>query len=94
MKQVIGFGKIVDGKVKVYDRCKYNPLSEKIGEYNLTDIDRIEIVSGEDAADIEITRAWYDRDDNSEYLVVVFDDESTWVFRNSRVDFFKVEKAA
>ena len=94
MKRVIGIGKAADLKVRVYDRCKYDPKSVKLSDTILTEVDHIEVVSGEDAEDVELHLHSWQIDEYAEYVVVVFEDESTVTFKNSYVDVFKEEKAA
>lgn len=90
MKQVVSLGKVSSVKVKLYDKCKYLEDSKKISENVFSDVDHLEIVSDEDAEEIERRRMPWDCDPYSEYCVIVFADDSTLIHPNSRVDVFKV----
>ena len=75
-------------KVKVYDRCKYDPQSEKVGEafYN---INFFKIISGSEAKKIEAESDGSCIDDYHEYLVLDLEDGDTATFRNNYVDLFR-----
>lgn len=77
--------------VKVYDGCKYDPASKKIGEveydiirwgiFNLADFnedDRADIINNDML------------DENDEYLRIWEKDEESSTFRNSHVDMFRI----
>lgn len=90
MKQVISLGNVSSVKVKLYDKSKYSKDSKKISEYVFPEVDHLEIVSDEDAEEIERHLMPWDCDPYSEYCVIVFTDESILIHQNSRVDVFKV----
>lgn len=72
-------------KIKVYDQCKFNKESKKVGEieYNIVDYQVVE------KTDDEIYSEGFDTvDPHRKYLIIRFDDMSSSTFCNSFVDMF------
>ena len=72
-------------KIKVYDRVKYDKESKKIAEAHY-EIESYEIVNGDQ---IDIESFGNDVDERDEYLVLRLADGDTSTFRNSYVDMFR-----
>lgn len=90
MREVRTIGRTFDAKVYVYAECKYKADTEvlensKEVEYN--GIESWEIISGEDAREIEEQGLV---DDYNEYLVLNFENGDTATFRNSYVDMHRI----
>lgn len=86
------FGRVAKVKLDVYEQCKYTASAEvfdnaKEVEY---EIENWEIVSDEDAVEIENETDNSCIDDFHEYLVLHLTDGSTATFRNSYVDMFRI----
>lgn len=78
-------------KVKVYDKVKYSPLSEKVAEAEYDRVKGFDVVS--DPSKIEEIENCIDADgidENHEYLVLYFESGETSTFRNSHVDLFMI----
>lgn len=75
-------------KVKVYDRCKYYPESEKVAEVEYNDIKGYEVVTGEKATLIGNETDEASRDEYNEYLIIFLENRETSTFCNSHVDLF------
>lgn len=92
MREQRTFRRPVIVEVEVYSECKYT-ASEEVFENSIKvdyDIDSWEIVTGEDAREIEADTDEDGIDDYHEYLVLHLLDDSTATFRNSYVDMFRV----
>lgn len=77
--------------VNVYDECKYTASEKAIEnrkEIELNNCTGFEVVSGEDAKEIEAHTDGSCIDDYHEYLILFFEDGNTSTFRNSYVDLF------
>ena len=75
-------------KVKVYNKIKYLPESEKVAEIEYSNIKKMEIKTLEDK---EIFAMGFDMvDEYKEYCFITFANGETATFRNSYVDVFKV----
>lgn len=79
--------------VDVYSECKYTASEEvfdncKTITYNY--VTGFEVVSGEEAREIEEHTDGSCIDDFHEYLVIFFENGETATFRNSYVDMFMV----
>ena len=89
MKQVRTIGRTFNAEIEVYSENKYTAdaqVFENSRKILYTDVEYWEIVSGEDAAEIEASGLV---DDNHEYLVLHFTDGDTATFRNSYVDMWR-----
>lgn len=89
MKQVRTIGRTFNAEIEVYSENKYTAdaqVFENSRKILYTDVEFWEIVSGEDAAEIEASGLV---DDNHEYLVLHFTDGATSTFRNSYVDMWR-----
>lgn len=81
-------------KLDVYDSFKYT-ASEKTFE-NAKTVDYqnctgFEVVTGDDAKELEAYTDGSGIDDLHEYLILYFEDGNTAIFRNSYVDLFALE---
>lgn len=74
--------------VKVYDRVKYDPTSEKIAEVEY-DIEGYEVYSGYTETVKQIEAETDETDDFHEYLRLTLKNDETATFRNSYVDMFR-----
>lgn len=89
MRQVRTIGRTFNAEIEVYSGNKYTAdvqVIETSRKILYTDVEYWEIVSGEDAAEIEASGLV---DDNHEYLVLHFTDGDTATFRNSYVDMWR-----
>ena len=89
MRQVRTIGRTFNAEIEVYSENKYTAdaqVFENSRKILYTDVEFWEIVSGEDAAEIEASGLV---DDNHEYLVLHFTDGDTATFRNSYVDMWR-----
>ena len=89
MKQVRTVGRTFNAEIEVYSENKYTAdaqVFENSRKVLYTNIEYWEIISGEDAAEIEASGLV---DDNHEYLVLHFTDGDTATFRNSYVDMWR-----
>ena len=90
MTELRTFGRPAIVEVEVYSECKYTAPAE-IFENSIKvnySIENWEIVTGEDAREIEAEMD--EVDDHHEYLVLHLMDGDTATFRNSYVDMFRV----
>ena len=94
MRQVIKTGKPFNAEVRTYDKCKYRRDSVRTSKTVFEEVDYLEILSGEEAVEEESKMFPWEFDDFGEYVIIHFTDDSTARFQNSRVDVFKVDKAA
>lgn len=78
---------MIDAKIKVYDKCKYDSESQKVAEAEYHNIVKFEVktISKE-----EILKSSDIVDDYDEYLILTFADGDTATFRNSYVDMFRL----
>lgn len=93
MREVRSFGRVVNAIVEVYSECKYTAnkeVFENAKEVRYNDIKCWEIVSGDDATEIENETDSSCIDDCHEYLVLHFVNGETATFRNSYVDMFAI----
>ena len=75
-------------KVKIYDKSKYQPECERIGEVEYNNIKGFEIKTIDDE---EIYKMGFDEvDEYREYCIITFADGKTATFRNSHIDVFKI----
>lgn len=89
MRQVRTIGRTFNAEIETYSDNKYTAdaqVFENSIKILYTNIEYWEIVSGEDAAEIEASGLV---DDNHEYLVLHFTDGATSTFRNSYVDMWR-----
>lgn len=83
-------------EIEVYSECKYE--AAKLGHMDVFEnsikvdysIESWEIITGEDAVEIESMTDDDGIDDHHEYLVLHLTDGNTATFRNSYVDMFRV----
>ena len=89
MRQVRTIGRTFNAEIEAYSENKYT-ADAQVFENSIrilyTNIESWEIISGEDAAEIEASGLV---DDNHEYLVLHFSDGDTATFRNSYVDMWR-----
>lgn len=85
------YGKVVAVDVEIYDNCKYEKESKVVEMARYNNLESWEIVSGEDAKEIEneIVNNGLDADTNNEYLVLHLEDGNTATYRNSFVEMFR-----
>lgn len=89
MRQVRTIGRTFNAEIEVYSENKYTAdaqVFENSRRILYTNIESWEIISGEDASEIEASGLV---DDNHEYLVLHFTDGDTSTFRNSYVDMWR-----
>lgn len=90
MKQVRTIGRTFNAEIEVYSENKYTAdaqVFENSRKILYTNVEHWEIISGEDAAEIEAKGGILD--DNHEYLVLHFTDGGSATFRNSYVDMWR-----
>ena len=78
--------KTINIRANVYDKVKYLPDSEKVGEAVYNDVVKLEVKI---IPDEEILKVYDCTDDYQEYVILTFADGSTNTFRNSYVDMFR-----
>lgn len=79
---------MMNAKIKVYDRCKYDAESVKVAEVEYKNIIGYKVETIEAA---EILAAGFDEvDEYNEYLTLTFENGETATFRNSHVDMFRI----
>ena len=77
-------------KVKIYNECKYNPISKKVAEVIYNNIKGYEVVTGERATEIGNETDANSRDEYNEYLIITLENNETATFCNSHVDMFRI----
>jgi len=93
MREVRSIGRMFDAEIEIYSECKYTAALKTLEESKRVRYNGIvnwEIVSGEDAQEIESHTDDSCIDDLREYLVLHFENGETATFRNSYVDMFRV----
>lgn len=75
-------------KIYITDEVKYSQLATAIHEHEYIGVKAWDIISGEDAQEIETMTDAESTDENHEYLVLHFTDGTTATFRNSHTDMF------
>lgn len=87
--------KVNDAVLDVYEECKYTACElghkevfENCKQVQYKGVTHIEIVTGDDAKELEAETDGSCIDDMHEYLVIYFADGTTSTFRNSYVDLF------
>ena len=78
-------------ELDVYSECKYTANEEVFENQKVVEYDNVigfEVVTGEQAKEIEAHTDGSCIDDMHEYLVLYFEDGETATFRNSYVDMF------
>lgn len=88
MRELRTAGEPIKVDVKIYDKPKYCIDSKKITTITYDGLINWQIITGEDAADIE-AQMGADIDELHEYLVLNFEDRTTATFRNSYVDLMR-----
>ena len=79
---------MMNAKIKVYDRSKYDAENVKVAEVEYRDIIGYKVERIEAA---EILAAGFDEtDEYNEYLILTFENGETATFRNSHVDMFRI----
>ena len=81
---------MINVKVKIYNRVKYNADSEKVAEVEYKNIRGYEIVTEEKVTKIGLTIDESSRDEYNEYLIITLEDGETATFCNSHVDMFRI----
>lgn len=79
-------GQKFDAEMHFYGVCKYTNRIDEIRRVTYPDVTEWEIVSGEDAKEIEEQGLI---DDFHEYLVLYFEHGETATFRNSYCDMYR-----
>lgn len=77
-------------KVKVYDKCKYEKDSKKVAEVEYCNIQGFEVVTGKRATEIGNETDESSRDNYNEYLIITLENGEISTFRNSYVDLFRI----
>jgi len=93
MKELRTIGRTFDAEIEVYDFCKYTATAEDFENTKRVTIHNIEsweIVTGEDAKEIEDHTDGSCIDEYHEYLVLNLVGGETSTFRNSHVDMFRI----
>lgn len=88
MRELRTAGKPIKVDVKIYDKPKYCMDAVKIDTIVYSGLINWEIITGEDAADIE-AQMGADIDELHEYIVLNFEDGKTATFKNSYVDLMR-----
>lgn len=92
-RELRSYGRVVSAILEVYSECKYTATREVFDnakEVRYENIKCWEIVTGEDATEIENETDNSCIDDYHEYLVLHFVNGETATFRNSYVDMFAI----
>lgn len=95
MKEVRTVGCKIDVEVEVYAECKYTANAEVFENSKKATFKNVvnwEIVTGDDAKEIEAMTDAESVDDHHEYLVLNFEDGTSSTFRNSYVDMFIIRR--
>lgn len=87
MRELRTAGCKVDVEVEVYGAVKYTATENGI-KVNYKNVINWEIITGQDAEEIESMTDEDGTDDLHEYLVLHFENGDTATFRNSYVDMF------
>lgn len=90
MREVRTIGRVFGAMIHIYNVCKYIADTQELLDAKDVEYDGIEsweIISGEDAKEIEEQGLV---DDYHEYLVLNFENGDTATFRNSYVDMHRV----
>lgn len=76
--------------LKIYDRCKYDPSSEKKETLELDGVESFKVITGKEAEEIgaEMICNIGSADPHNEYLRICFENGETATYRNSFVDLF------
>lgn len=79
-------------KLNIYSECKYTANEEVFENRKVVEYENVigfEVVTGEQAKEIEKDTDGSCIDDMHEYLLLYFEDGETSTFRNSYVDMFE-----
>lgn len=91
MRDLRTIGEAFSADIEVYSECKYHMGADvKSRRISYDGIISWEIVTGEDAEQIEAETDGSCIDDYHEYLVLQFENGETSTFRNSYVDMFRI----
>lgn len=92
MREQRTIGRPFIAEIEVYKVCKYTAALKELEEPKTVRyiVDNWEIVTGEDAKEIEAETDGSCIDDHHEYLVLNLHDGGTATFRNSYCDMFRV----
>lgn len=91
MRDLRTIGKAFSADIEVYSECKYHMGADvESRRISYDGIISWEIVTGEDAEQIEAETDGSCIDDYHEYLVLHFENGETSTFRNSYVDMFRI----
>lgn len=77
--------------LKIYDRCKYDPSSEKKEALELDGVEGFKVITGKEAEEIgaEMICNIGSADPYNEYLRICFENGEIATYRNSFVDLFE-----
>ena len=74
--------------IKGYNKSKYEEDAQKIFQYDLEGVKNIEVIMGEqNLKGYKVDKDM--EDDYHTYLVIYFEDGTSTIYQNSRVDLFK-----
>lgn len=92
MREMRTIGKVFTAHIEIYNGCKYDKESGVIELAKYSNIKEWEIVTEDDANEIEkeLERRNIELDRYHEYLVLHLTDGNTATFKNSCVEMFKV----
>lgn len=90
MRELRTIGRAFDAELKIYDGCKYSKDSKRINTVKYSNIVNYELITKEDAAELEAMTDGSCIDDLHEYLVLNFADGTQATFRNSYVALFRI----
>jgi hypothetical protein len=90
MRELRTIGREFNAEIEIYDSCKYSQNSRRINTVKYNNIINWEIITGDDAAELEGESDGSCIDDLHEYLVLHFADGTHATFRNSYADMFRI----
>lgn len=92
MKESRTFGRPFTAEIEIYEECKYTASLKTLEDSKRVryEVESWDIVTGEDAMEIEAETDGSCIDDHHEYLVLHLVDGETATFRNSYVDMFRI----
>lgn len=90
MRELRTIGREFNAELELFDSCKYKQNSNSYTRVKYNNIVNWEIVTGDDAAELEAETDGSCIDDLHEYLVLHFADGTQATFRNSYTDMFRI----